>query len=161
MKKRTVLAVLLVLGNGTSIASAASGSAFGPAALALAGVVASHSRVLSFADRRVIAQLFAGKSISFPPGRKISINADSITCRVSNVDIISRSCELVFGDRKRALKGRQANELFATLLAAGVASVGAAGSIFEKVTTLICTIDPNEVQQKAGGGAQCVFETGQ
>jgi hypothetical protein len=24
-----------------------------------------------------------------------------------------------------------------------------------------CTIDPNEIMQKAGGGAQCSFETGQ
>jgi hypothetical protein len=26
---------------------------------------------------------------------------------------------------------------------------------------LRCTIDPNEIMQKAGGGAQCNFETGQ
>jgi hypothetical protein len=161
MKKRTVLAVLLALGQGMSIASAASGSASGPTALALAGVVASHSPVLSFADRRAIARLFAGNSISFSPGRKISISANSIDCRVSNIDIISRSCELAFGDRKRSLRGRQANELFATLATAGVASKGAAGSIVEQVTKLVCTIDPNEVRQKAGGGAECVFETGQ
>jgi hypothetical protein len=26
---------------------------------------------------------------------------------------------------------------------------------------LRCTVDPNEIMQKAGGGAQCSFETGQ
>jgi len=26
---------------------------------------------------------------------------------------------------------------------------------------LRCTIDPNEIMHKAGGGAQCSFETGQ
>jgi hypothetical protein len=26
---------------------------------------------------------------------------------------------------------------------------------------LSCTIDPTEIRQKAGGGAQCAFETGQ
>jgi hypothetical protein len=160
MNKRTVLVVLLMLG-AESTASAASGRASGPAALALASVVASHSQILASADRRAIARLFAGNPISFPAGRKISITADSIGCRVSNVDIVSRTCELAFGDRKRSLRGREANELFATLAAAGVAPEGAAGSILQKVTKLVCTIDPNEVRDKAGGGAECVFETGQ
>jgi hypothetical protein len=162
MKKHTLLAVLFVLGQGMSTASAASGSASGPAALALAGVVAAHSTVLGSFDRRAVARLFGGNSsISFPPNRKISVTADSIVCRASNVDITSRTCDLAFGAGKRVLKGREANELFATLAAAGVASEGAAGSIIESLTKLTCTIDPNEIRQKAGGGAQCTFETGQ
>jgi hypothetical protein len=162
MKKRIALAASLILGQGVSTASAASGSASGPAALALAGVVAAHSSVLGSFDRRAMARLFAGNSaISFPPNRKISVSADSIVCRASNVDITSRTCELAFGAGKRLLKGREANELFATLAAAGVAPEGAAGSIIESVAKLACTIDPNEIRQKAGGGAQCVFETGQ
>ena len=52
MKKRTILAVSFVLGQGVSTASAAPGNASGPAALALAGVVASHSSVLASFDRR-------------------------------------------------------------------------------------------------------------
>ena len=162
MKKGTTLAVLLVLGQGVSAASAASGSASGPAALALAGVVAVHSSVLGSFDRRAMARLFAGNSaINYPPNRKISVTADSIVCRASDVDITSRTCELAFGYGKRSLKGREANEVFATLAAAGVASEGAAGHIIESVTKLTCTIDPNEIRQKAGGGAQCAFETGQ
>ncbi|HKD26568.1 MAG TPA: hypothetical protein VKC66_11780 [Xanthobacteraceae bacterium] len=162
MKKFSFLAVLLVLGQGASTASAASGNASGPAALALAAVVTSHSSVLGSFDRRAMARLFGGNSrISFPPNRKISVTADSVVCRTSNVDITSRTCELAFGAAKRALKGREANELFATLAAAGVASEGTAGSLIEGVTKLTCTVDPHEIRQKEGGGAQCAFETGQ
>lgn len=166
MNKRMVLAVFLMLGKAIPIASAASGNASGPAALALAGVVAPHSPVLSSADRRSMARLFAGNPISFPAGRKISVTADSVDCRISTVDIASRTCALAFEDRRRgerkvSLAGRAANELFATLAVAGVASGGAAGSTFEKVTKLVCRIDPNEVQQRAGGGADCAFEKGE
>jgi len=154
MKKLSFLPVLLVLGQGASTASAASGNASGPAALALAAVVASHSSVLGSFDLRAMARLLSGNSrISFPPNRKISVTADSVVCRTSNVDITSRTCELAFGAAKRVLKGREANELFATLAAAGVVSEG--------VTKLTCTVDPNEIRQKEGGGAQCAFETGQ
>ena len=162
MKKLTVLAVLFVLGQGVSTAAAAPGSASGPAALALAGVVAAHSSVLGSFDRRAMARLFGGNSrVSFPPNRTISVTADSISCRTSNVDITSRRCELAFEASKRVLTGREANELNATLAVAGVASEGAAGSIIEGVTKLACTINPNEIPQKAGGGAQCTFETAQ
>src|SRR5262249_12684870 len=137
-------------------------SVSGPGALALAGVVASHSSVLSSFDRRTIARLFAGNSsIGYPPNRKISVTADSIVCRESDVDITSRSCELTFGAGKRQRKGREANERSPSPAAAGAAWEGAAGSIFEGFTNLVCTIAPNEIRQGAGGGAQCTFETGQ
>jgi hypothetical protein len=163
MKKHTMMAVLLALGNGITIASAASGNISGPAAVAIAGVVAPHSPVLSSADRRAMARVFAGSPISFPAGRKISVTANSIDCRVSSADIGSRACDLTFedprrGDRKVSGSGRAANELFATLAAA---SGGATGSTVEKVTKLVCTIDPNEIRQKAGSGADCVFEKGE
>ena len=87
------------------------------------------------------------------PNRKISVKADSAVCRVSDVDVTARSCELVFGAAKRSFKGQLANEVFATLAAAGVASEGAAGSIIESVKKLVCTLDPKEIKQKAGGGA--------
>src|SRR5215475_15000524 len=109
MKKRTILAALFVLGQGVSTASAVSGKASGPVALALAGVVASHSSVLSSFDRRAIARLFGGNSgIGFPPSRKISVATDSIVCRASNVVITARTCELAFGAGKRFLEGREA-----------------------------------------------------
>ena len=37
----------------------------------------------------------------------------------------------------------------------------AAGSITESIMKLECTIDPMVIKQKAGGGADCTFETGQ
>jgi hypothetical protein len=162
-----VLARYMVLGQvvalaGVAAAEAAPASANGPAALALAGVVALHSSALGSFERRAVARLFGGNSnISFPPNRKILVEADSIVCRGSDVDITSRSCELTFGAGKRSLKAREANELYATLVAAGIASEGAAGSIVESVSKLVCTLDPNEIKQKAGGGAGCAFMTGQ
>ena len=89
---------------------------------------------------------------------KISVTADSVVCRTSNVDVTARTCELTFGIRKRILTGREANEVSATGLAAGAASEGAAGSIVESISKLECTIDPNEIMNKGGGGVVCTFE---
>jgi len=141
MKKLIIPALIpaLALTVVQTTASAAPGSASGPSGLALAAVIAQHSPAVRAFDKRVIARLF----------------------RVSNVDITSRSCELNFGARKRTLTGREANEVGATMAAAGIPSEGAAGSSIESVSKLRCTIDPNEIMQKAGGGAQCNFETGQ
>jgi hypothetical protein len=47
------------------------------------------------------------------------------------------------------------------MVAAGIAADGAAGSLVESVSKLECTIDPSEIKQKTGGGADCTFETGQ
>ena len=43
---------------------------------------------------------------------------------------------------------------------AGVPPDAAAGSVFESLSKLNCTLDPGEIKQKAGGGASCSFETG-
>jgi hypothetical protein len=156
----TIFVIALALGQ-TTITAAQAASAGGPAALALAGVIAAHSPVLGFSDRRAVRRLFDGhSSIPFPPNRKISVKADSVLCRESDVDITARRCDLVFGAHKRHFTGRAANEVFATLAAAGVASEGAAGSIIESVKNLVCTLDPNEIKQRAGGGADCMFDAG-
>jgi hypothetical protein len=154
------LAVALAFGQaGASPASAAPGSTGGPSSLALAALVASYSSVLGSYDKRVLARLFDGHSVNFPPNRKISVTADSIMCRVSDIDLTARSCELVFkGGKKRSLAGRETNELYATMAAAGVMSEGAAGSIFESITMLGCTIDPNMINQKDGSGADCTWQ---
>jgi hypothetical protein len=160
MRKLMISAVALAVVQ--SSASAAPGSATGPTALALAAVIAQHSPAVRAFDKRVIARLFRGNTrFGFTPNTKISVDADSVVCRVSNVDITQRSCELTFGTRKRTLTGREANEVGATAAAAGVPSEGAAGSSIESISKLRCTIDPNEIMQKAGGGANCNFETGQ
>jgi hypothetical protein len=74
------------------------------------------------------------------------------------VDITQHSCDLTFGAKKATTQGRKAHELYATLAEVSVPPVGAAGSIFEAVSNLDCTIDPAEVKQKAGGGAHCTFD---
>ena len=155
------LIVALALTVVQTAAPAAPGSASGPSALALAAVIAQHSPAVRASDKRVIARLFRGNTnFGFTPNTKISVDAESVTCRVSNVDITSRSCELNFGARKRTLTGREANEIGATAAAAGVPSQGAAGSSTESVSKLRCTIDPNEMMRKTGRGATCTFDVG-
>jgi hypothetical protein len=161
-----VLAFSLALSQAAapaaSAASAASATASGPSALALASVIALHSAVLGSFGRRSMARLFAGNSnMSWPPNNKISVTADSVVCRVSSVDVVARSCDLTFKGVKRTLSAREANELYATLAVAGVAAEGAAGSMTESIMNLECTIDPNVIKQKAGGGADCAFVTAQ
>jgi hypothetical protein len=159
IRKSAALALCLTL-IATSAASAAAATASGPVALALAAVVAQHSPLLAAYDKQTMARLFAGDSNFFVKSSKtISVTADEIVCRTSNVDIAARSCEMTFKASKRRLKGAKANELFAILATAGVAPEGAAGSNFENISKLNCTIDPDEIRQKSGGGADCSFET--
>jgi hypothetical protein len=141
----------------SGITSAHAGSVTGQAALALAGVVAPASHLLSMAEKEAVATLFAANS-AIAYKRKIVVTADKIVCRVSNVDITARSCELTFGKTVKTINGRPANEMFATAAMAGIASDGAAGSIFESLSRLSCTLDPQVIKDKAGAGAECSFE---
>ena len=125
----TSVLAALALALGQHAASAAPATATGPAALALAAVVAEQAPLGRY-EKRVITRLFDGDSnISITPNTKITVAAMSIVCRTSNVDITMRSCDLTFKTNKRSVHGRLANELFATITVAGVASEGAAGSI--------------------------------
>src|ERR1700755_1349941 len=115
-------------------------------------IAAAHSPTLSAAERKEVATIFNGKGSGLHKG-KIVVTADKIDCRISNVDIASRSCELTFGGKTQSLTGREANELYATEVFAGVPSDGAAGSIHEAVAKLKCTLDPNAIKQNDGSGA--------
>jgi hypothetical protein len=144
----------------TSIAWAMPKTVSGPAALALAAVVVGYSPWVNSIDKQVLANLLDGNpSYNFPASQRIVVKADSIVCRTSNVDITERSCELTFGRHKRALAGRKANELNATAIQAGIPAEGAAGTVFESLAHLTCSIDPSEIKQKAGGGASCIFDS--
>jgi hypothetical protein len=161
MKRVVGLVSLLAMGQAPAL-SAAPATATGPAAFALACVVAQHSPLLSTSDKRVIAHLFSGaRNFAPPANKKFSVTADFVVCRVSGVDITARRCKLGFKSGERTLKGRDANEINATLAVAGVAAEGAAGSTIESVSRLVCTLDSDEISQKAGGGAKCSFEIGQ
>jgi hypothetical protein len=153
-----VLAISLLTATA-STASAAPATANGPAALARAGVVALYSPLLTADEREAVSAFFVGQS-GVRYAKKISVTADKIVCRVSNVDITARSCELTFKGAKQTITGRRASEIFATEAMAGVPSDGAAGSVFENLSKLTCTLDPAEIRKKAGGGADCSFETG-
>src|ERR1700753_1613099 len=157
---RITLSTLFVISLIACAASAAqAASTGGAAALALAGVGAPLSPMLPAAEKKTVAAFFAGDTnVNYK--KKITVIADQITCRTSNVDITARSCELTFGKKKPALSGRAANELFATQAVAGVAAEGAAGSNIEGNTKLACTLDPAQIKDKSGAGADCTFQTG-
>jgi len=122
---KRLIVVALALAATPQMALAAPGKATGPSALALAAVITQHSPLVRPLDRRVIARLFRGSTgFGFVPNTTISVDADAVVCRVSNVDITSRSCELTFGPRKRTLTGREANEIGATAAVDGVPSEG-------------------------------------
>jgi len=163
MMRFIVLALFVLIGQRAALAAPI--NAPGPATLALAAVMAQPSPLVSAYNKRVIARLFRGNTnFGFTPNTAIPVAADSVVCKSSNVDITMRDCELTFSNGNktwnRSLTGPQANEISATALAAGATSEGAAGSIIKNLSKLDCTIDPNEIMKKAGGGAQCTFETG-
>jgi len=141
--------------------AAQAGQTFGPYALALAGVVAEHDPYLGYVDRHVVEALFAGNPhVFYPVGHHIAVRADHVVCRVSNVAITARSCQLTFHGHTVNLSGPAANAVFATIAASGVPGDGAAGTIFEAVHSLACTLTPSVIKQNGGGGANCVFSAG-
>ena len=155
--KSVRLAIAIATSFGTaSAASADSPAITGQAALALAGVVALYAPMPA-ANKKAVAALFKGDT-NFPYTARITVTADKIVCRTSNVDVTARSCEITFKTSTKTLKGREANELYATQAMAGIASDGAAGSNVESLSRLSCTLDPKVLKQKAGGGAECSYD---
>jgi hypothetical protein len=128
----------------------------GPMALAVGAVVARYSPSLSTDEKRLIAGIFDG-NVKVGDKRKLLVVAETVTCKVSNVAIAERSCELTFKKGKRSLKGREANEVYATLASAGIVAEGAAGSMIQNVTKLNCTLDPAVIKDNSGGEADCSF----
>jgi hypothetical protein len=158
---RTQLAVLLILLTASVAARAAPVTVSGQAALALAALVGEYSPLLSAHDQHTLARVLDGNLQGHLGATQvITVQADSIVCRASNVDITARSCELTFGTNKPTVRGRKAHELFATLVEVGVPSEGAAGTVFESLTQMTCTVDLNQLRQRAGGGAVCSFSPG-
>ncbi|MDI1263603.1 MAG: hypothetical protein PS018_10140, partial [bacterium] len=71
---RLAVLVLSLLTGGASAASAATATANGPSALALAGVVALYSPLLTGDEREAVAAFFVGQS-GVRYARKISVTA--------------------------------------------------------------------------------------
>ena len=158
LKTSTVLFLLttLVTAFGQSSALAAPATTTGATALAVAAVVAQYSPLLSAYEKRLIAGIFDG-NLKVGDKRKLSVAAETVTCKISNVAIAERSCDLTFKKSKRFLKGREANEVYATLASTGIVAEGAAGSMIQTVTKLNCTLDPAVIKDNSGGGADCSF----
>ena len=154
--RNMVLAALLL----ASPQSASAANVDGNGALALAALIAEHSPLLTGAQKSTMVRLFNGTLTPPPPGATIVVKADNVVCRTSNVDITEHSCALTFGPRTVNLKGRRAHELYATVGEVGVPPDGAAGSVFESLSNLNCTIKPSDIAQRAGGGASCTFDAG-
>ena len=137
------------------------GNAAGNSALALASLVSDQSPLLNLDEKSILGQLLRpNPNFSWLASRKISVEADTIVCRQSSVDITARTCDLTFGSKTITVKGRKAHELFATIAEVGVPPDGAAGTTSESLSHLACAIDSNEIKQKTGGGAECTFEPG-
>ena len=139
-------------------ASAWAAEATGNSALSLAALVGQHAPALTPAEKYLLVAYLDGRpKADFSPGKKIVVKADEVSCRISNVDITAKSCDLKFGARAVSFAGGPAQALYATMLEAGVPPSGAAGSIIASVKTLACTIDPAAVREEGGGGATCTF----
>jgi hypothetical protein len=157
---KLILAASLALGCGPVAQAADTSSTIsGSTALALAGIIAPLSPVLASGEKKAIAMLFAANS-DIPYKKLIVVTADRIVCRTGNVDITVRNCEVTFGKKVKTVNGSTANEIYATEALAGVPADGAAGSNFENLSRLSCTIDPNAIRQKDGSGASCTFQPG-
>lgn len=145
-------------------AAAASGppgtSAQGSGALAFAVLVGIESPLLDSATTKALIKLIEDKQLPPAEQGKISVTATSIVCREGDVDLAAYRCTLTFGAKTVALVGRRANELYATMVESGVASDGAAGTIYESVHTLTCSVDPKVLAGKNGGGAACNYSAG-
>jgi hypothetical protein len=141
--KQVVLGLTSLL---VASSAALAGSVDGSATLALAALVAEHSPNVKAGDKLLLEKFLNGRVYSYR--KKITVAASSISCKASNVDITLHHCDLTFGTKKIATNGRKAHELYALLAEAGVPPDGAAGSIFEAISNLDCTIDPTDVKQK-------------
>lgn len=155
MKLNRALLVMALFLAATQGASAATST--GPGALAFAALVADRSPTLFAVQKHRMAHLLDGFIPSTPAGYKIIVRATKVLCHVSDVDLTARGCTLTFGTATVSLRGRHANELFATMREAGIPSGAAAGTIYESASTVICTIDFTMLRMRAGGGATCTY----
>ena len=108
-----LLVPLLLASQGVS---AGAMKATGRGALALTSLVADQSPTVRARDRRVLSQMFNGAAAVGPKIEKIEVQADSVVCRVGNVDVTQHDCTLTFGNRRVREECRRAHELYTTLI---------------------------------------------
>ena len=125
--------------------SASAANVNGSGALALAALIAEYSPLPRAKQKDTMHHLLYGILAPPPPPERVVVKAGNVVCRASNVDITEHSCAITFGHRTVDLKGRRAHELYATIDEVGVPPDGAAGSVFESLSKLDCTIDPKDI----------------
>ena len=104
---RSILTCALLVANVHHVAGASDttpAKVSGATALALAGVIAPLSPVLSGAEKKAVAMLFAANG-DIPYKKPIVVTADRIVCRTGNVDITVRNCEVTFGKKTKTVNG--------------------------------------------------------
>jgi hypothetical protein len=154
--KQLVVGLMVVIATHPALAAKSSGYA----ALAFGAIIGGYSPVLSVENKTRLAQLVSHKTSLGSVSGAITINADSIICHAGNVDIAAFGCELTFGTKKVTLSGRRAIELFAVIGELGVPGDGAAGTIYQAMHNVSCTIRPSLIARKDGSGADCRFDPG-
>ena len=149
--KPMIMALALACSAGPVCAATSSGYA----ALAVAALVGGYSPLLGTPEKTVLRAVFDGDA--FAGGATIRVRADSVVCHAGDVDIAAFACDLKFGPHAVDLTGRQANELFASLTEMGVATDGAAGTIYVSVSKLQCVVSSAKVAHRDGSGADCAY----
>jgi hypothetical protein len=147
MLTKAILATFLIAIPQFAQAASVSGNA----ALSLA----QHSPSISNANKWRLRQYLNNHHAGPAAPTTITVDAASIHCRTSNVDLTSHDCELAIGTHSIVLKGRIAHELYATIVENGIVPDGTAGHLNVLLNGLSCTIKPHELD--GGGGAGCIY----
>jgi hypothetical protein len=158
MKKVALSVIFAAIALAAQPASAAPTTTEGFGALSLATVLAQHDPLLTVADRALLAHYLAGYPQALHhAGLVIHLNTGAIACRAGDVDLAMHECTIKLGAHTMTLTGRNAHELYATMVEAGIPSDGAAGSIYESVNGLQCVIQADQISDESGDGAVCTY----
>lgn len=131
----------------------------GAEALAVAALIGERSPSLSANDKTVLSHFLDGEmTFSTPSGTgTITVTAQSVTCRSSNIDLAMHSCQLNFGSTTITEAGTRGEALWATMIAGGVPGNPGAGSIYFSMAPVTCTVNVTQIQSGTGAGVSCTY----
>jgi hypothetical protein len=136
-QRLTCFAAVLTMAAARAAAQAVQGGH----ALALAAGVGWYSPDLAGAEKAILLNLAGGKPALLAKGEQVTVTADAVVCRRSDVAAGGDSCDLTFGMNDVDISGRRARTLYDVLRAAGAAESGTAGSIQRGISSLSCVVD--------------------
>ncbi len=145
--------VILALLNLSSIACADTSG--GSSGMALAALMAQRAPSVSAANKWRLMQYLGNHSAGPAAPPLITITAKGLQCISGNVAENFHSCELDYGTSHHTVKGRAANELYATAVENGVQPDGAAGKLEFSLKDLTCTVKPHDIG--TGGAVNCTW----